>query len=110
LSPFFTQGSDSTPLLDAYALPHVAELKRSSAPDSIFTEGNSESVREQAKRTKIGTCLRITCLKQSIRQSIMRSNARAFVQARFTFSIQPATSSASFRSTTRIESCDVVIV
>ena len=36
--------------------------------------------------------------------------ARAFAQAKFRFSIQPATSSASSRSTTRIESCDVAIL
>ena len=39
----------------------------------------------------------------------MRCNAHAFAQARFTFSIQPATLSASFGSTTRIESYDAVI-
>jgi hypothetical protein len=42
-------------------------------------------------------------------QSITHSNAPTFAQARFGFPIQAAISSALFRSTIRIESCDAVI-
>jgi hypothetical protein len=39
----------------------------------------------------------------------MRRAAPVFGQVKFKFSIQPGTLSASFPSTTRIESCDVAI-
>jgi hypothetical protein len=47
--------------------------------------------------------------RRKIRQSIMRKTARVFAQARFSFSILAALSSARFRSTTRIENSDAVI-
>ena len=44
--------------------------------------------------------------RRRTRQWIMRRIAQTFAQARFGFSIQRAMSSASFRSTTRLESFD----
>src|SRR5262249_60401409 len=49
------------------------------------------------------------CSQRKIRPSITRRIARAFARARFAFSVQRGTSSESFRSTTRIESCNAVI-
>src|SRR5438034_631105 len=48
------------------------------------------------------------CSQRKIRQSITRRTAPASGQARFGFSIRVTTLSASFRSTTRIESCDAM--
>jgi hypothetical protein len=44
--------------------------------------------------------------QRKIRQSIMRSNEHASAPARLGFLLQPAMSSAPFRSTTRSESCE----
>ena len=49
------------------------------------------------------------CSSIKIRQSITRKVAQIFAQARFAFWIQAAMSSALFRSTRQIESCDAVI-
>ena len=48
--------------------------------------------------------------RRLFRQELITPGAvRALALARFGFSIQPAILSASFNSTTRIESCDAVI-